>query len=48
MALLVLLVIGLAGALAALLGTVRQDGYGRRPPPRSHRHELADDPWAVG
>jgi hypothetical protein len=45
---LVLIVLGLAGVLAALVETVRKDGYGHRPPPRSHRHELSDDPWAVG
>lgn len=48
MLLIVLLVLGLVGVLAALVETVRLDGYGHRPPPRSHRHELADDPWMVG
>jgi hypothetical protein len=43
---LVLLLAGLAGVLAALVRTVRADGYGHRPPPRSHRHELDDDLWA--
>jgi hypothetical protein len=44
--LIVLLVVGLVGILAALVETVRLDGYGHRPPPRSHRHELDDDLWA--
>jgi hypothetical protein len=48
MLLLVLLVVGLVGILAALIETVRQDGYGHRPPPRSHRDELADDHWRIG
>ena len=48
MFLIVLLVIGLVGILAALVETVRMDGYGHRPPPRSHLDELADDRWNVG
>lgn len=48
MLLVALLLVGLVGVLAALVETVRLDGYGHRPPPRSHRHETEDDPWAVG
>lgn len=37
----------LAGILLVLGRTVTADGYGHRPPPRSHRDEV-DDRWTVG
>jgi len=46
----VLLLIGLAalvGILVALVRTVVADGYGLRPPPRSHREEVEFDSWGL-
>jgi hypothetical protein len=39
--------LGLVGVIALLWRTIRLDGLGHRPPPRSHMHEAPPDPaWA--
>jgi len=46
----VLLLIGLAALVAILVALARilvADGYGVRPPPRSHREEVEYDSWGL-
>lgn len=40
-ALVLLLVLAVAGIVAALVQSLRHDGYGHRPAPRSHRSEVS-------
>jgi hypothetical protein len=37
----------LAAILVVLVRTVVADGYGVRPPPRSHREEVEFDSWGL-
>lgn len=37
----------LAAVLVALARTLASDGYGHRPPPRSHRAEVELDSWGL-
>lgn len=47
-ALVLLLVLAAAGIVAALVQSLRHDGYGHRPAPRSHRSEVSGwKPYAV-
>lgn len=53
MVLLLVAVMVIAGILVVLGRTITGDGYGLRPPPRSHRDEIddvwsADDPRSIG
>jgi hypothetical protein len=42
---LLLAAVALPGILVALARAIAGDGYGVRPPPRSHREEV-DDAWS--
>jgi hypothetical protein len=39
--------VALAAILVALVRAVVADGYGMRPPPRSHREEVEFDSWGL-
>jgi hypothetical protein len=45
MVLLLIGLVALAAILVVLVRTVVADGYGTRPPPRSHREEEEFDSW---
>lgn len=47
MVLLLLGLLALTGVLVALVRTIVADGYGVRPPPRSHRDEEEVDSWGL-
>ena len=45
MFILLIALVAVAAILVALVRTVVADGYGTRPPPRSHREEEEFDSW---
>jgi hypothetical protein len=45
MMLMLIAIAALAAILVVLVRTVVADGYGTRPPPRSHREEEEFDSW---
>ncbi|MGI9084438.1 MAG: hypothetical protein ACR2FE_04010 [Aeromicrobium sp.] len=48
MVLLLIALVALAAMLVALVRAVAEDGYGRRPPPRSHHAEEEPlDSWGL-
>jgi hypothetical protein len=48
MVLLLVALLVVAAILVALVRAIRDDGYGRRPPPRSHRAEEQQlDSWGL-
>lgn len=47
MVLLLIALVALATVLVALGRTIVADGYGLRPPPRSHRAEEEFDSWGL-
>ncbi len=47
MVLLLLALVALATIVVALGYTIVSDGYGQRPPPRSHRAEEEFDSWGL-
>ena len=48
MVLLLVTLLAVAAMLVAMVRAIREDGYGRRPPPRSHRAEEQElDGWGL-
>ena len=47
MVLLLIAIVALAAILIALARTLAADGYGVRPPPRSHRDQEEFDSWGL-
>ena len=47
MLILLIALVALAAILVALVRTLVADGYGLRPPPRSHREEVEFDSWGL-
>jgi hypothetical protein len=47
MMLMLIAIAALAAVLVVLVRTVVADGYGVRPPPRSHREEEQYDSWGL-